>query len=625
MIELKNLLTGKVTKGLWRKIIALLLCAVMAFGFSGCDSYRELWEILGNMDVPMEQRTGTEEEFEEFVELLAKDMLESSYITTHVMLENPEEYGIDKSKCPLELSAHFDDSSWEADVMSIEIMENELKRYNPENFSDELKGIYYYLDYFVSSSLELYRDEFRYYGCAFEPMTGIHAQLPSLFSEWEFRTEQDIKDLITIMEDVPAYIDSLLEYTAIQVERGEWVGDSQDVAQFCKDIIAEGEDYSALKAMLENIKAVELSSEKLDEYTQKITDTFMGSVIPAYEAIAEAMENIDESSQIQGSLSELEYGREYYEALFYSLTGLEDDVEQVLEELDQMKNEAMYQLSLIIYEHPEFLNSLGEDIDTGFESYDEIIEFLKEKYQQDFPYIDFPQYEADPLEEDLQVDGIVAYFVTPPYDYSSSMQIKVNTSSASDVGSMGTFTTLAHEGVPGHMYQIAYSYENLSIWNNLLCGVSGFTEGYATYVELFSINYLSGIPEITQDELNFWRTYNIFNYLTIAYLDIQINYNGWDLSDVAAELGYSSGQEETIEPLYQQIRCNPGAFLPYYIGFMEFYKLRSQAEDALGSSFDNYSFHQAILKSGSVPFSLVEENVYDYIGAGYTNAGGFAA
>lgn len=609
MIKLKNIFLKKTA----RKITALLLCAVIAVSFSGCNLYSQFLRILENVDTQTVQKTGTEEEFKELAESLAIDMLESSYITTHIMLENPQDYNVDIEQCPLEVSPHFDDDSWETDVESIEEMKTELERYDPENFSDQLKAVYYYLEYYVDSSLKLYQDEFRYYGCVFEPISGIHAQLPSVFSEWEFRSEQDIEDLIKIIEDVPSYVDSLLEYTAIQVERGEWVGDSVQVAEFCQDVVDQGENYSALKAMLENIKKVNLTEEKLNSYSQEIKTAFMECVIPAYQSIIDAMNSIDESKQIQGSISQLEYGREYYEALFYSLTGVDDSIDQVISQLQDMRNEVLYQLQMLIFQNPELYSTMGENISTGFQSYDEIIEFLKEKYKDDFPVIDFPQYEAEPLEEDLQVDGIVAYFVTPPYDYSSSMKIKVNTDAASEIDSIGTYTTLAHEGVPGHMYQIAYSYDSLDIWNNVLCGVSGYTEGYATYVELYSLKYLSDIEGITQDDLNFWRIYNIYNYLTVAYLDIQINYNGWDLEDVAMELGYSANDADTLEPLYQQLRCNPGAFLPYYIGFMEFYNLRTQAEEALGSSFDDYSFHQAILKSGSVPFSLVEENVEDYI------------
>ena len=601
------LLKKKISREAFKKALALLLCVIMAFGFSGCNLIGMTGMIT---DVLLNQ--GTQEEFEELVETMAVESAESSYMTTHIMMENPEDYGVDKSLCPLELSPHFDDSTWEEGKESLEYMKSELERYNPETLSDDMQAIYYYLEFYIDSSLRLSQDEFRYYGCAFESISGIHAQLPSILSEWDFRSEQDIKDLIEIIRDVPAYIDSLIDYTEIQVSRKEWTGDAQEVTDYCQDIIDQGEDCSMLHGMLNNIKKVDLTEEQLDQYTKEITEVYNDCIIPAYQSIIDEMKSIDESVQPR-SIWELEYGQEYYEALFYSQTSVDEDIDDIVRELNSLRQQILYQLQMIIYENPQLATTLGEDITTGFSSYEEIIEYLKGRYQEDFPAIDFPDYVADPLEEDMEVEGVAAYFVVPALDQSSPMKIRVNTSSQSDVSSASTFTTIAHEGVPGHMYQTAYSYENLSPWANILCGFTGYTEGYATYVELYSLQYLSDIEGISDDDLNFLRLYNMYDYFTVAYLDIQVNYYGMTLEEMTAELGYSANDTETLQPVYDQLVYNPGIFLPYYIGFLEFYQLREDAQQALGSKFDDKSFHEAILKSGSVPFNVVEQNVEEYI------------
>lgn len=601
------LLKKKISGEAFKKALALLLCVIMAFGFSGCNLIGMTGMIT---DVLLNQ--GTQEEFEELVETMAVESAESSYMTTHIMMENPEDYGVDKSLCPLELSPHFDDSTWEESKESLEYMKSELERYNPETLSDDMQAIYYYLEFYIDSSLRLSQDEFRYYGCAFESISGIHAQLPSILSEWDFRSEQDIKDLIEIIRDIPAYIDSLIDYTEIQVSRKEWTGDAQEVTDYCQDIIDQGEDCSMLQGMLNNIKKVDLTEEQLDQYTKEITEVYNDCIIPAYQSIIDEMKSIDESVQPR-SIWELEYGQEYYEALFYSQTSVDEDIDDIVRELNSLRQQILYQLQMIIYENPQLATTLGEDITTGFSSYEEIIEYLKGRYQEDFPAIDFPDYVADPLEEDMEVEGVAAYFVIPALDQSSPMKIRVNTSSQSDVSSASTFTTIAHEGVPGHMYQTAYSYENLSPWANILCGFTGYTEGYATYVELYSLQYLSDVEGISDDDLNFLRLYNMYDYFTVAYLDIQVNYHGMTLEEMAAELGYSVNDAETLQPVYDQLVYNPGIFLPYYIGFLEFYQLREDAQQALGSKFDDKSFHEAILKSGSVPFNAVEQNVEEYI------------
>ena len=597
-----------ISKGKVKSFLALFLCAVMTFSMSGC-SILDFTYLFANFSPSQ----GTEEEFKQFVEDFAFETAQSSYMTTHIMMENPEDFGIDKSECPLEISPHFDENSWDETASSIEELQTELKRYNPDNLSAEMRNIYYYLEFYADSSSRLNQDKFKYYGCAFEQVSGIHAQLPSILGEWDFRCEQDIKDIIEIMKDIPSYIDSLLVYTSTQVERGEWVGDVQGIINSCQEVIDNGENSSMLKGMLNNIQKVELTDKQLEEYTAEITQTYKDYIIPAYQSIIDAMNSIDERSQVQGSIADLEYGKEYYEALFYSNTSVDKEIEQVVDEIDDMRNQIMYELQSVLYSNPQLLDTMGEDITTGFTSYEEIIGFLSEKYEEDFPAIDFPKYEAEPLAKDMEVDGISAYFVIPPLDHSSPMKIRVNTGTGNDISSVNTFTTLAHEGVPGHMYQTAYVYENFSPWTNIICDFIGYTEGYATYVELYSLQYLSGIEGISQDDLNFLRLYNMYDYLTVAYLDIQVNYYGMSLEDMAVELGYSRNDTEAIEPLYEQLIYNPGVFLPYYIGFLEIYQLRTDAEQSLGTSFSDKDFHQVLLQSGSVSFNAVERNVRDYI------------
>lgn len=602
------LLKKNVSKKKFKGFLALFLCAVMTFSMSGCSIF-DFTYLFTNFSAGQ----GTEEEFKQFVEDFAFETAQSSYMTTHIMMENPEDFGIDKSECPLEISQHFDENSWDETTASIRELQTELNRYNPDNLSAEMRNIYYYLEFYADSSLRLNQDKFRYYGCAFEQVSGIHSQLPSILGEWDFRCEQDIKDIIEIMKDIPSYIDSLLVYTSTQVERGEWVGDIQGIIDSCQEVVDNGENSSMLKGMLNNIQKVELTDKKLKEYTDEITQTYKDYIIPSYQSIIDAMNSIDADSQVQGSMAELEYGKEYYEALFYSKTSADKEIGQVLEEIDDMRSQILYELQSVIYSNPQLIDTIGEDITTDFTSYEEIIDFLSEKYYNDFPEIDFPRYEAEPLEKDMEVDGISAYFVIPPLDHSSPMKIRVNTGMGSNISSVSTFTTLAHEGVPGHMYQTAYVYENFSPWTNIICDFIGYTEGYATYVELYSLQYLKDTEGISQNDLNFLRLYNMYNYLTVAYLDIQVNYYGMRLEDMAMELGYSQSDLESIEPLYEQLIYNPGVFLPYYIGFMEIYQLRTEAEQALGNAFNDKDFHEVLLQSGSVSFNAVERNVRDYI------------
>ena len=81
-------------------------------------------------------------------------------------------------------------------------------------------------------------------------------------------------------------------------------------------------------------------------------------------------------------------------------------------------------------------------------------------------------------EELASNSGVTAYFNIPTLDGDSIKQLRVNPIS-NDVSSISTFSTVAHEGFPGHMYQYAYMYENVeSNYIKALSNINAYTEGY---------------------------------------------------------------------------------------------------------------------------------------------------
>ena len=57
----------------------------------------------------------------------------------------------------------------------------------------------------------------------------------------------------------------------------------------------------------------------------------------------------------------------------------------------------------------------------------------------------------------------------------------------------------------------------------------------------------------------------------------------------------------------------PAQALSYKIGEIEIKRLRHQAEQALGERFDLRAFHDALLEHGSVPLSILNENISHFI------------
>ena len=191
-------------------------------------------------------------------------------------------------------------------------------------------------------------------------------------------------------------------------------------------------------------------------------------------------------------------------------------------------------------------------------------------------------------------------------------QLRVNPLS-NDVSSISTYSTVAHEGFPGHMYQYAYLYENLtSPWRKALASNDAYTEGYATYAQYAAFQYLDSVDTTL---LNVYRENEMVTNCVVVLTDIGIHYDGWSLDDfVQAMNGYGFQLDDAgAAALYRQLQANPCAFQPYYVGYEEFAAMRRQAQHALGSAFTEVGFHEAILKSGAAPFHVVQRNVDAYI------------
>lgn len=129
-----------------------------------------------------------------------------------------------------------------------------------------------------------------------------------------------------------------------------------------------------------------------------------------------------------------------------------------------------------------------------------------------------------------------AFYLTPPMDTGTPNVIYINP--AASYQGLELFTTLAHEGFPGHLYQtVTFERQNPSGIRNLLC-TSGFAEGWATYIEPFAYQYAAGYikdPSATELARISWLNRSI-NLCMYSLLDIEIHYNGWTQAEAASFL-----------------------------------------------------------------------------------------
>lgn len=583
-----------------RALAAALLAVVLAASLSGCRQMAAGLEQYG---------------FDRFMEKQFTGAMESSYLSARTYLTNPDDFGVDLSNVSYTLGPRFTAEEMANQRAELQEVSDDFSAFDRDLLTPEQQDLYDTFDYQITLQTALADEKFDYYAQLFGSMTGLHFQLPTLFSDWVVSGAADAEALIQIVSDVKPFIDSALAYTREQANRGLLMTDLDDVADYCAGILEQGENSAVLAAMTENIDALELGAAEKEDYKTRLTAAFTESFLPAYQAISDTMAELKESGKNNtGGLASLEHGKEYYALLLQQSVGSEKSVEEVralMESAYQTHAEALGQL--VETDPISVVKALtGALPETGYTSYEEILTSLQAQIAQDFPAVANLNYEIKEINEEIASDsGVAAYFNIPPIDGGSVQQLRVNPL-GSDLASISTYSTVAHEGFPGHMYQYAYMYENVaSNYVKAVADVPAYVEGFAVYAQYEALDYL----EMDAELLDCYRENELLTYCAIILGDIGIHYDGWTLqefTDYLNALGFKI-DSESAKPQYDQLWANPCAFEPYYVGYEAFAALREQAEEALGTGFDEKSFHQALLESGTAPFAVVERNVQAYI------------
>ena len=488
-----------------------------------------------------------------------------------------------------------------------------FKEFDRDTLSDEQKETYDIYSYMLDYTTEMNDSKFDYMSMPLESMTGMHTQLPTLFSDWTLRNEQDVKDVITLMKSVRPYMDSILAYTKKQEEKGTLMLDIKSVKEYCEKVVKEDVNSSVLTGLNESIDNLKLGDDKTKQYKAELKKAFQEYFLPAYSDIIKTMKELDSSKNNTLGLSHMKNGKEYYELLFKQATGTDKSIEDIKKELNSMSRSSLLAVQSVISKNKNLYDEyVNGKIKTKYKDFESMLKDLDKDIKDDFPSVGTLNYRIRPIGEDLASGGVAAYFNIPALDGTTPKQIRVNMlEDALNVQSLETFSTVAHEGIPGHMYQIAYAYKNVKDpWRNSMASFLGYTEGYATYTELYALKYLDGV---SADAVKLQQNMVVYQDCLIALADIGIHYEGWTKEDLSNFLEENGLGVSDVSDFYNQLQANPTAFLSYYVGYVQIANLKKDAQEELKDKFNDRDFHEAILKSGAAPSHVVEENVKDYI------------
>lgn len=578
-----------------KKIGILLLCFVVLL--SGCSSSNK----TAYKEEPEEELTEYQEEFNDFLKDQLVETLESDYYTLHSYLKDPETYDIDSASVE-KTFGRMDAASMEEDRKEIQETLDQLQAFDYEQLTDQQQDTYDIFTYNMECSKELSDPKFDYIASAFSPMTGIHVSFPTIFADWTFDSEQELKDLILMIQDVDDYTQSAIDYTYIQNEKGYLCLDFDSILSYCEKILDKSVESSVLKGLQDQVDALDLDSNQTKAYKQELEQAFSDSYLQAYQLIKTAMSDLKQSGNNHpNGLASFDVGKEYYSLLMKNNTGSDMEVIEVEDLMDTACKEHLQ----------TFIENADSDMSflftsTNYTGYEQMLDDIQDQMFDDFPKVESLEYEIKDMEEDVASDnGVAAYFQIPEIDGDLKGQLRVNPNN-NNMKAIDTYMTVAHEGMPGHMYQYNYAQEHISEplrWSILAS--SAYQEGYATYAQHYSLRYLKGIKP---KQLKAYSEYMLVIYDALVLADIGIHYYNWDQEKCQKEIEENYGI--TIdEKQYNQLLYTPCAFEPYYTGYEQIMDLKERAKNTLKSDYNEKEFHTILLNCGPAPFFIVEENM----------------
>lgn len=545
--------------------------------------------------------------FQRFTDQIALEELSSNTLNLHYTLAYPQDYGIKDYAISL--------GTMEPDVLKqsgkqLAALQKKLEDFSYENLSSENRMIYDMLR--LDFSLQLSAADFYLLQEPLGPNLGIQAQLPALLAEYTFRVPQDIQDYFSLLTCIPEYFNSILEFEKEKSAQGLFMNDTcaKGIIQQCTAFSSQKEE-NFLDVMFEE-QLADLKQQKV--ITQKQADSYKSMhkkllkkcVFPAYENLAEGLEKLCGTGKNSGGLCHLTNGAQYYEYLLKNNVGDFRPVAEIQKRLmEQLKADTMAIQNLLQQDPSLFSKAAKLNQNTTY-SPQEMLSYLNETITRDFPSLKAPDYEVKAVPKAMEDFSSPAFYLTPPLDTLSPNAIYINGSS--QVSEAELFTTLAHEGFPGHLYQTLYFGKQQPSLIREFLGCSGYVEGWATYVESMAYGYGAEFLNISPQVMELLNRNRSVSLCLYSILDIGIHYEGWTVQEVTNALSsFGIASQDVCQEIFQYIVENPTNYLKYYLGFLNFTDLRATVENKKGTDFQLKDFHKKILEIGPAPFPVVKK------------------
>ena len=577
----------------------LAIVVLVLFSFTACNVPFNIRKDV-SQDVIVEN-TKTFKEFcdEEFIDTIKRDTFSLNFI-----IKNNCNYGIDDYDICI---GTYDDEKDIEDEGLKDVLKR-LKCFDYSLLSDEDKITYKLLENYLEVQIK-YEDMKDFYNL-FSPSGGIISNIPINYVEYNIDDKKDVEDYIALVKEFKPYMQKAFDYTRKQSKEGYFMADftADKTIEQCKKFLEDKEENPIIINFNKKIESADfLTEDEKNNYIQENKEAVQEYVISSYQEAIDLLEELKGTGTNNEGLCKYKGGKEYYENRVKDLTGTSDSMKELIKDIDSELNSVVNRSYSLINNNPNLVSEI-KNISTDSKP-EAIIKKLKDSIDDKYPEIGDVDFNVEYQDKALEIEGLVAYYMSSRIDDFNNNSIKINGSETyEDLGLL--YTTLAHESFPGHLYQHVYCCEAKLEPIRFLVEPLGYTEGWAEYVSGDTLRYLG----LSEECVEYSTLYEYSNQLITSRIDIGVNYEGWTREDLLKYLkDYGVEDENYAELIYESVVSDPGISLPYGVGHFEMLKIRRYAEEELKDKFNEKEFNQVILETGPVQFELLKDEVSKYI------------
>ena len=535
------------------------------------------------------------------LEIFRKTVVSCTDSYNQFIVSDPGKFGID----PNDVTPGWGDITYESHVEQMDEAREYLGRLASIDYaslSDMNKHAYDALKRYYEVVL-MYEDYY-YFDEPLTPLNGYHSLLPLSMICFNVRCADDVENYMILIEDMARLIDQIEQFEIEKADHGLFMCEValDQVIESCEKFADKGEDsflISYFEEVIEKAEGFGFTAEQCEELRVRNKTAVLDQILPAYQHLADTLDSLrDKCTPFVGACMRSDEAAEYFSLSARDEGATLDDMETVVGLLEKMGDRTLKDFyNAINYGPKDILDRYGEDISFG--SVDDNIEWLTGFIEEYYPPM--PEYSLKYVNvpEDIADDFSPAAYLTASYDdyYDNLMLLNPTSEGADDL------LTVAHETLPGHMYQFLYArnMEGLSLAQQIT-EPTGYAEAWTVFTEDFVAKHCTALGKdfctMTNSESTFC------NVFMPAYISILVNYYGWDEDDVYDYLSdYGLGSAADI--FYEYAITMPTYAMSYAIGYSYLSAIYSDA--GIYKSEDIMAFFEKYLSYGPTYMDIIRD------------------